>query len=71
MTLAFEVKAKRATEYILENYEYCKVTPLRKIDSWGNVEELEPINCYNVEDVEDLFNAHYDVMIHTPCGCNY
>lgn len=67
----FNVKARQSSEYILKHYEYCLVTPLKKIDKWGNVEEGDAVKCTTVEEVEDLYNSNYDVKITTPDGCNY
>lgn len=63
----FNVKARRATENILENYEYCVV----RVIPYGSDRMLPPIKCTSVDEVEDLYNSNYDIYIETPCGCSY
>lgn len=71
MTLPFEVKAEEKARNILENYEYCLVTPLKQLNEFGDCMPQEPVKCTDIKEIEHMYYDNYDIMIETPDGCNY
>ena len=72
MRYLFEEKAEPKARNILDNYDYCLVTPLECVDyDFGHCIDLEPIKCTDIETIRDYYNEYYEIMITTPDGCNY
>ena len=66
MTLSFEVQAESKALNILKNHPYCLITPID-----NNLTEGEPVKCTDINIIRDMYYDNYDIMIHTPDGCNY
>lgn len=57
----FNVLARPRAIEILEDFGKCMVIP---IDYGGEL--LEPIMCKELEEIEDLYNENYDIIIDEP-----
>lgn len=57
----FNVLAQPRAIEILEDFGKCMVIPINY-----DYELLEPIICTELEEIEDLYNENYDIMILKP-----